>query len=108
MLKSATLLVSMAIAVYLGYLVFERHRQIEFFEHANVGETTQSDAIAALGEPSKITDGIQFFDELSAKSSLVEGCTTEYWYEPPYAIQLLSFCFDKNGLLLHKYGWVSW
>ena len=68
----------------------------------------QADTIAALGKPSKITDGIQFFDELAAKGFLVEGCTTEYWYEPPYAIQLLSFCFDKGELLLHKYNWVSW
>jgi hypothetical protein len=43
------------------------------------------------------------------ESQLVKGCVKELWYAMPWPIpQRYSYCFDKNGALIHKYNWVSW
>jgi len=80
------------------------------FDAMAVGDS-EANLRRLAGSPSYVTDGTRWVEPQfpKADSQLVKGCVRELWYAAPWPIpQRYSYCFDKNGSLIHKYNWVSW
>ncbi len=81
------------------------------YEQALVGSTTEARVRELAGSPSYVTDGTRWLEPKYVKTAdqLVRGCVNELWYAMPWPLlQRFSFCFDRDGLLVDKYNWVSW
>ena len=80
------------------------------FDAMAVGDS-EANLRRLAGSPSYVTDGTRWVEPQfpKADAQLVKGCVRELWYAAPWPIpQRYSYCFDKNGSLIHKYNWVSW
>jgi hypothetical protein len=90
-------LVPILTLTYVSWLDFKYGRA---YEQAVIGSTTDAVVRELAGTPSYVTDGATGHD--------VPGCVKELWYAMPWPLPLqFSFCFDRNGALIHKYNWVS-
>jgi len=110
MLKVIAIFISGAIVVGVAYVWWLSSRYGSAFERTAVG-AAEGDLRAVAGPPSYETDGTRWIEPQHEKSpdQIVPGCVKELWYAMPWPLsQQFSFCFDRNGMLLHKYNWVSW
>ena len=72
---------------------------------------SEADLRKLAGSPSYVTDGTRWVEPQfpKAEAQLVKRCVKELWYAMPWPIpQRYAYCFDKSGVLLDKYNWMSW
>lgn len=104
------------VAVALLALVALAHNQRLYSKYGGAYASvplggTEADVRRIAGEPSWVTDGTRGVEPEHPKSAseLVPGCVKELWYAMPWPQPLrFSFCFDKAGVLVDKYNWMSW
>ncbi len=99
-----TILAAMVFAVhfYRIYSLLE-----EAFAGARLGVTSKATVLKVVGPPDKVTSGDTFYDG-RPQSPLHPDCEEIHWFELPVSVRVVSFCFDSNDTLVHKYNWVSW
>jgi hypothetical protein len=86
-------------------------RQSRIQDDAALG-SSRAQLEASAGAPNWVTDGTRYAGTRFEKSpsERTAGCVLEYWYQSPIhpLPSRYSYCFDKDGRLVHKYHWVSW
>ncbi len=108
MIKRIAIFVTVAIVVAVVYVFWLDSKYVRAFERTALG-STENELRAVAGAPSWVTDGTRWVGGEYPKSAdeLVPGCVKELWYRT-LPLRRFSYCFDQNGILLHKYNWVSW
>ena len=91
-------------AATVTYRSWLRIRYVGAFERIPAG-ATETELLRLAGPPSYTTDGTV---DPNGSPRSIRGCAKELWYDVPWAIQKLSFCFNTSGALIYKYNWVSW
>jgi hypothetical protein len=97
--------------VALAYVYWLDWKHGAAYEEVLVGSTTEAVVRELAGTPSYVTDGTRWVEPkyVKAADQLGPGCVKELWAAKPWPMpQRLSFCFDRDGVLLHKYNWESW
>lgn len=95
--------------VSIGIFVCQANNRNAAFDGAESGQT-EAEIVAAFGEPPRVTDGTEWVESGVKRSAgeLIQNCTKEYWYYSHIYPEALSFCFNSNGNLIHKYRYSSW
>jgi len=110
-IKFIALIAVAAPVLVAAYVLWLGSRYDNAYEAASLGLATEANVRDVAGDPSYITDGTRWVEPAYAKTAdeLVPGCVKELWYAMPWPLpHRTSFCFDRNGVLIHKYNWVSW
>lgn len=103
------LMVVVAIASSAAYSSWLGSKYGRAYERLALGETEAAVRDLA-GVPSQTTAGTFPVARTSPTPGyqIFPGCEKALWYSVPWAIQMYSYCFDKNSVLVHKYHWQSW
>jgi hypothetical protein len=100
LIKRIALIAALVPILALVYVFWLDSKYRDAYRQGAIGSTTEAVVRELAGTPSYVTDG--------AAGHVVPGCVKELWYGMPWPLPLqFSFCFDRNGVLLHKYNWVS-
>ncbi len=100
------------VLVMLGVFFFMSHSGAsKAMETLPLGSSYE-DLLSLAGSPDYETDGTLWVEPKYKKSpdQIIRGCVKEVWYESwlKFIPSKLSFCFDADNMLVHKYHWSSW
>jgi hypothetical protein len=96
-------------AVVIVFYVWQAYHFSNGFDAARLGES-ETDVIALLGSPRRITNGSEIPEPGVKKSreQMTPGCVKELWYHEFFQPSAFAFCFDADDHLINKYNWSSW
>jgi hypothetical protein len=93
----------------ISYFVWQASYRNSAFDSIAIGSPA-AQVIVEIGNPPRVTNGTEWVEEgfKRSASELIPGCVKEYWYASFLYPERLSFCFDSNQNLIHKYRYLLW